>query len=345
MISKSGCMTINDEALDEVKAMMQRAFKEGNKWIAFDPFADNTTGDLYCFKDFSSVAKFCSEHQLRGECIQEGYYDYYNYSVLPLANVVNAFDFQRQQLTSLELDALKSEFHRLSITPYFSISGSTARLTSGDYCPVIADRKVDVSEISGYSVLLHLYPRGMVYETGHEYKFASRVESFDDAVNTYRKTMVECALENYNRTNEVLPISELKSALTFELQGNRMPEISLIAEFKGVELKLDYECFPKDRTGVVLKLANVNNDSPRLYQSVDHMDKDSICIPQYLLAKLHSGDKEIKLYDCNFNPVQPNDKVPNMSVSYFSNGVHFNGRQIERIKNAQRVDNGGPNLS
>jgi hypothetical protein len=93
---------------------------------------------------------------------------------------------------------------------------------------------IPASQIKQYRILEHAYPSGVIYETGHSFKKGEVFNNYADALNEFEKQVTD------------------------RVRGINSNEFLLIGEYSDRELKLDYECLPKDYTGIVVASASYN---------------------------------------------------------------------------------------
>lgn len=286
-------MVIDEKNKRELKAYLLREFCAGNKWVAFDHKAQHLTcDDVQCFRTLAAGSGFCE--RMRDDCygqVEPSYY-YLKHLGATLREMsgVSVSD-------KIDTGRLQEEINKHPLEGCHERQNIVNELAKGELCPAFYKKTIDLPDIQNYTLIAHWYPRGLVYEIGHQFKVLNSFKELDEGLGVLK--------------SEAAHVSR-------PVEGQR-PELLLIGEIKNKKLQLDYEAVPDKNTGFVFAIANPQSHSAieSEYDIQKLWTGKPFDLKEPLLAKFNTMNSSLEFYDGNLKKISPQDTIEYFDFRYF----------------------------
>lgn len=286
-------MIIDEKNKRELKAYLLRELCVGSKWLAFDDRVDYVTRhDVQCFRTLRQASAFCE--RVRDDCygqVEPSFYDFKNLAAtLRAMSGVSVAD-------KIDVKSSMAEIARHPLESFSKGENLVTELGKGELCPVLYQKKVDLSDIENFRLIAHSYPKGSVYEIGHGFRVLKSCKELDEGLSCLKNEAAQLSVP----------------------AGGQRPELLLIGEIKNKTLQLDYEVSPDKNTGFVFARANPKSfsDARSEYEIQSFWTGKPFDFKEPMLAKFNTANSNLEFYDGNLKKVSPKDVIEYIDLRYF----------------------------
>lgn len=277
-------MTSEEQKVNELKEFLLRQFRNGDKWVAFSPFANQLTKeDVVCFKTLEETAEHCESTFM---------------AFKPLAGALRELNGESRQ-SLIDRNKLQEEIDKHPIESFIQGRDLVCDLARGELQPLIYNKKINPAfDIENYYLFEHKHSGHQVYEIDHEVYELEIFRSHDEALKKFYEQI------SINSRNADM----LK------------PDLILVAALKNQKLLLDLEGMPIRNTGILLATAYplYNMEHQRKLYEVNHWQPQQCpVLKQPMLAQFNLRSSKLNFYDGNLQIVQPGASIDFIKIDFY----------------------------
>ena len=277
-------MTSEERNTNELKEFLLKQFRNGNKWLAFNPFVNQLTKeDVVCFKTLDETGEHCESTFMAFKL---------------LAGAIREINGESRH-TLINREKSKEAVAQLPIESHIQGRDLVNDLASGEIQPLIYNRKIDPAfDIPNYYFIQHKQSGSQDNGTGHEWFIMELFDSFKEAESAFREKL------NFFRY----------------LWDDNKPDLILVAGLVNQRLRLDMEGMPERNTGILLTTASPLyqvDQQMKLYE-VNHWQSPACpVLKQPMLAQFNPRNSTLNFYDGNLRKVQPGASIEFIKIDFY----------------------------
>jgi hypothetical protein len=180
-------------------------------------------------------------------------------------------------------ETITAELSKYPITPnFYSSREKLMDSLAKDEVNAVNWKKeiIPKDEISCYHIFEHTYPRGMVYEIGHQIKTAGVYPDFAAAMTGYNSIIQRAA------------------------PTDRLTELILVGQFNDKQLEINYECKPEANCGILIASQTLPSSNKQNVENSNSIDPAKpYTMEEHVFARMDRSTNTLQFYDDQLNRI------------------------------------------
>lgn len=270
--------------INELREFLLRQFRCGDKWVAFDPFANRLTKeDVACFKTLEETSGHCETTYMAFKSLAAALREINGESRQPL----------------IDRNKLQEQIAQHLVESFIPGRDLVSDLGRGELQPVICNKLINPgTEIKAYHLIQHSEPNPVVGEYFNEWSIIGSYSKYGDAGESIKQKVKEC----------------------LEWEAWEMPNLIMLGEFKTQRAEFNERGWPERNTAIVFVTARpyLDQEEIKFTYQVNHLqDAEHPVLKQPMLAKFNMHSSKLEFYDGKLQKVDPGAVIEFMKIGFY----------------------------